>query len=238
MERLATPPPLYEAEDRLARPLPRPPVFNLPGYTTLTPPRNVIQEVFDTVLVSPTLSPEPEVMEPISIVPIAPLIAPIVLPAGRRKPGRPKGDTAARSATQAHHITFELLVYVIIPDKRVRQRGGKTKSEKREPLKKGPIEVNVNSEWNPFLHGIAELLQTTTANLITDTFEWRWLKPANGPWLPLTSERGFCSMVKQIVMLTKSDPYVILRMQSPRPNAEALVSSFFVVDMSRILTAF
>src|SRR3981189_1857975 len=118
MERLATPPPLYEAEDRLARPLPRPPVFNLPGYTTLTPPRNVIQEVFDTVLVSPTLSPEPEVMEPIPIVPIALPIAPIVLPAavpaGRRKPSCPKGDTAARSATQAQHITFELLVYVMI----------------------------------------------------------------------------------------------------------------------------
>jgi hypothetical protein len=212
-------------------------VFNFPGYTTLTPPRDVIQDMFDTILVSPTPSPEPKVMELIPIAPIAPIappIAPIVLPAAapgaRRKPGRPKGDSTARAATQAQppvHVTFELLVHVTMPDKRVRQRGGKTKSEKQEPLKRGPIEVNVDSKWNPFLQGIAELVQTTTTNLIVDSFEWRWLKPANGPWLPLTSERGFSSMVKQIVVLTKSDPYVILRMSSPRADTAALVSEFF-----------
>jgi hypothetical protein len=110
-----------------------------------------------------------------------------------------------------------------MPEKRVRQRGGKTKNEKQEAIKKGPIEVSIEIGWSLFLDKVAELVQTKAVNLITDTFEWRWLKPANGAWLPLASERGFNSMIKQVCV--KPDAYVILRMQPPTPDSvQALVS--------------
>jgi len=63
---------------------------------------------------------------------------------------------------------------------------------------------------------VAKLLETQVDNLMTSTFEWHWLKPANGTWLPLRDEWGLGSLVKQILM--KTDPYVILQMQPPRAN--------------------
>jgi hypothetical protein len=53
------------------------------------------------------------------------------------------------------------------------------KNEKQEAIKKGPIEVSVEIRWSLSLDKVAELIQTKVVNLITDTFEWRWLKPAN-----------------------------------------------------------
>jgi hypothetical protein len=74
-----------------------------------------------------------------------------------------------------------------------------------------------------FLDKVAELVQMKVVNLITDTFEWCWLKPANEAWLPLVSEHGFNSMIKQVCV--KPDAYVILCMQPPTPNSiQALVS--------------
>jgi hypothetical protein len=65
--------------------------------------------------------------------------------------------------------------------------GGKTKNKKQEAIKKGPIEVSIEIRWSLFLDEVAELVQMTAVNLITDTFEWRWLKPANRAWLPSVS---------------------------------------------------
>jgi hypothetical protein len=114
-----------------------------------------------------------------------------------------------------------------MPDKWVHQHGGKKKNKKQEAIKKGPIEVSVEIRWSLFLDEVAELVQMTAVNLITDTFEWRWLKPANGAWLPLVRERGFNSMIKQVCV--KPDVYVILHMQPPRPDSvQALVGWFLL----------
>jgi hypothetical protein len=172
----------------------------------------------DDVLASPSPSPKPE------IAPMAPIPAPAstvlhVKPTSHRNIGHPKIDS-----TQAPvHTIFELLAYIIMPDKQVHQRGGKTKNEKQEAIKKGPIEVSIEIGWSLFLDKVAELVQMKAVNLITDTFKWCWLKPANGAWLPLASEHGFNSMIKQICV--KPDAYVILCMQHPTPdNIQALVS--------------
>jgi hypothetical protein len=111
-----------------------------------------------------------------------------------------------------------------MPDKRTRQRSGKTKNEKQVSIKKGPIEVEAIIGWDALLVLLAELVQTSPDNLIHNSFEWHWLKPASGAWLPLTDERGLSSMIKQIV--TKTDPYIIVRMQPPKvDSAPTLVST-------------
>ena len=197
-----------------------PPAYTLPSDTTYTPPAHdtvTTNSLIHRFLTSPSPSPppEPDIIQT-SALPVEPAELPIV---PRKRPGRPKADPQ----TSVHTI-FELLVHVIMPEKRVRQRGGKTKNEKQEPIKKGPIEVSIEIGWDSFLDEVADLVQTTTANLIVDGFEWCWLKPANGSWLPLTNERGLNSMVKQVSITTKSDPYIILRMQPPRSdNVQVLV---------------
>jgi hypothetical protein len=45
-----------------------------------------------------------------------------------------------------------------MPDKWVCQQGGKTKNEKQEAIKKGPIEVSVKIRWTLLLDKVAELV--------------------------------------------------------------------------------
>jgi hypothetical protein len=197
-----------------------PPAYTFPSYTTYTPPHNpvITSTLIDDVLASPSPSPEPEIALMAPIPAPASTVLP-VKPTSHRKVGRPKIDS-----TQAPvHTIFKLLAHIIMPDKRVHQHGGKTKNEKQEAIKKGPIEVSLKIGWSLFLDKVAELVQTKAVNLITDTFEWRWLEPANGAWLPLASEHGFNSMIKQVCV--KPDAYVILCMQPLMPDSiQALVS--------------
>jgi hypothetical protein len=189
-----TPPPAYYPADN-SGPVVLPP----------PPPTNVINEV---LRISPSPSPEPEVAR-VQPAPVA-----------RKKVGRPKNNNPPPSPP----TTFELLVQVTMPDRRVRQHGGKTKTEKQEPIKKGPLEIDVNMEWDTLLEKVANLIETKVDSLMANMFEWHWLKPASGAWLPLSDERGFSSMVKQV--LTKTEPYIILWMQPPRADIAPPLVSF------------
>jgi len=184
-----------------------------------TPPP-AYEGVADEVLRSPSPSPEREILifEPISVPQPTQPSAPA---RGRKKMDQPRNDTPAPLPSQT---TFELLAEVTMPDKQTRQRSGKTKNEKRVPIKKGPIDVDVDVGWDTLLVLLAELLQTSPDNLVHNSFEWHWLKPASGAWLPLTDEHGLSSMLKQI--LTQAGPYVIVRMQPPKvDSAPASVSA-------------
>jgi hypothetical protein len=165
-----------------------PPAYTFPSDATYAPPHNpvITGTLIDDVLTSLSLSPEPETA-PLAPTPTpAPTVLPIK-PTSHRKVGHPKFDS-----TQAPiHTIFELLAHIIMRDKQVHQCGGKTKNEKQEAIKKGPIEVSVEIRCCLLLDEVSKLVQMTVVNLIADTFEWHWLKPANGAWLPLASERGF-----------------------------------------------
>jgi hypothetical protein len=91
---------------------------------------------------------------------------------------------------------FELLIQVTLPDKRVRQRGGKTKSEKQEPIKRGPLEIDISIGWVELMEMVAELIQVAPASLVVETFEWHWLKPASSG-LVTTDGRARISIVDQ-----------------------------------------
>lgn len=60
---------------------------------------------------------------------------------------------------------------------------------------------------------VTKKLSVEHTDLVVSSFEWHWLKPTSGPWLPLQDEAGFALMVKKVKM--KSDPYIIVRMCAP-----------------------
>jgi hypothetical protein len=120
---------------------------------------------------------------------------------------------------------FEYLVQVILPNKCVRTGNRKTKVEKAEPLSFGPANMKANIGWDHFTAAIAGLVKCQPPQLCIGTMEWHWLKPANTPWLPLQNETSLISMLNKVVA-SKSSPYVIIRMQPPKPPAEGLAPSW------------
>lgn len=64
---------------------------------------------------------------------------------------------------------------------------------------------------------MADILGTLPLLLALDSIEWRWLKPANSPWLPLRSASGYSSLIKQLALSTGKAPnaYIIVQMDEP-----------------------
>ena len=116
--------------------------------------------------------------------------------------------------------TFELLLTLIHPSKRVCTSNRKTKSTKPEAENKGPYDIPVQIEWDAFLDIIAEKLSLRHFDLVVPSLEWHWLKPASSPWLPVQDKAGLTSMLKKV--RSKSEPYVIVRMQVPQKKANPL----------------
>jgi len=109
--------------------------------------------------------------------------------------------------------TFELLLTIMHPPKRVRTANRKTKTIKATSENKGPFDIPVDAVWATFLGTIAEKLAVQPPDLVITSFEWHWLKPASSPWLPVQDESGFASMLKKI--RAKSEAYIIIRMHVP-----------------------
>jgi hypothetical protein len=115
--------------------------------------------------------------------------------------------------------TFELLVTLVHPMKRVHTSNRKTKNMKPESENKGPYDISINIGWDTFLGVVAEKLMVVPSTLVVNSFKWHWLKPASGPWLPVQDENGFTSMLKKVKL--KSEPYVIIRMPVPSQRKAA-----------------
>jgi hypothetical protein len=109
--------------------------------------------------------------------------------------------------------TFELLLTLLYSSKRVRTSNWKTKNAKPKSENKGPYNISIKTEWDAFLEIITNKLSVEHTDLVFSSFEWHWLKPTSGPWLPLQDEGGFASMMKKVK--SKSDPYIIVCMQAP-----------------------
>lgn len=113
---------------------------------------------------------------------------------------------------------FELLVQVVQPTKRARGASKKTKAEEIKSY--GPIAFTADTSWDNFIATIAKELSCRDEQLNIATFEWRWPKPANSPWIPVQTENGLSSLLNKIV---KSPPtgYVLLHMQLPKPAVQS-----------------
>ena len=127
------------------------------------------------------------------------------------------GSSGAVPALRSQDLesTFELLLTLVYPLKtRSHSHLKKTKNMKPESDNKGPYDVPINIEWDAFLGVVARKSSWSyPSTLVVTSFEWHWLKPASSPWLPIQDENGFASMLKKVK--TKSDPYIIVRMQAP-----------------------
>jgi hypothetical protein len=118
--------------------------------------------------------------------------------------------------SQISDPTFELLITLIHPSKRVRTPNRKTKNSKPVSEDKGPFNIPIEAGWIKFLDIVAEKLTVQPSDLIVTSLMWHWLKPASGPWLPVQDQNGFASMIKKIKTKSeKSEPFVIVRMQAP-----------------------
>jgi hypothetical protein len=101
------------------------------------------------------------------------------------------------------------------------------KMVKADPLKFGPRRVSLDVSWEAFVGVVAKEVSCTTGQLAVSSFEWHFSKPQNSPWVPLNSEHGWESLVKQVTAKMSKDQssYVILRMQPPAViRTPALVS--------------
>src|SRR5712675_1220252 len=72
--------------------------------------------------------------------------------------------------------TFELLVTLVHPMKRVRTSNRKTKNMKPESENKGPYDISINIGWDTFLGVVAEKLMVVPSTLVVNSFKWHWLK--------------------------------------------------------------
>ena len=122
---------------------------------------------------------------------------------------------------QSLEPSFELLLTLIQPSKCVCTANKKTKNLKPKSENKGPFNISFNIEWDTFLGILAEKISVEPSHLPVASFEWHWLKPTSGPWLPVQDKNGFVSMIRKVK--SKSEPYVIIHMQMPvKSKAAAL----------------
>jgi hypothetical protein len=117
---------------------------------------------------------------------------------------------------QDSESTFELLLTLIYPSKRVRTLAKKTKNMKPESDNKGPYDIPINTKWDAFLGVITKKLMVVPSSLVITSFKWHWLKPASSLWLPVQDENGFALMLKKVK--SKVEPYIIVCMQAPIQN--------------------
>jgi hypothetical protein len=127
-----------------------------------------------------------------------------------------KATAAPPLSSTEDSLEFELLTHVLQPDKKTKV-GNKSKMVKVDTLKFGPRRVSVNIAWEEFQDVVAKEVLCNAPQLAINSFEWHYSKPQNSPWVPVNSEHGWESLVKQVTAKIAKDPssYVILRMQPP-----------------------
>ncbi|KAJ3914744.1 hypothetical protein F5877DRAFT_70453 [Lentinula edodes] len=197
---------------------------------SLPDPSNILEEVYTPRTVNYGLhavTPEYHLVAPVELssdeeVQFAdpePIAQPVSIKRGR---GRPKKAPVAASHSKiilvVSSFTFELLLHLIKPDRPVAGKLKKTKGKatKQEPEKRGPIYVSSETDYAAFLSKIAGLVPTPVTGLCIQSFEWHFLSPATGPWLPINTEEGYQSMLGKLRKKhAKDEAYVIIQMKKP-----------------------
>ncbi|KAJ3871024.1 hypothetical protein F5051DRAFT_434187 [Lentinula edodes] len=197
-----------------------------PSEDSLPDPSNILEEVYTPRTVNHGLqavTPVPPVElssdEELQFPDPEPIAQPVSIKRGR---GRPKKAPVAASHSEIIPVvpsfTFELLLHLLKPDRPITGKLKKTKGKaaKQEPEKRGPIYVSSETDYAAFLSKIAGLVPAPVTGLSIQSFEWHFLSPATGPWLPITTEEGYQSMLGKLRKKhAKDEAYVIIQMKKP-----------------------
>ncbi|KAJ3924787.1 MAG: hypothetical protein NXY57DRAFT_1044643, partial [Lentinula lateritia] len=198
----------------------------VPSEDSLPDPSNILEEVYMPRTVNHGLqavTPVPPVEfssdEEVQFPDPEPIAQPVSIKRGR---GRPKKAPIVASHCEIIPVvpsfTFELLLHLIKPDRPVTGKLKKTKGKvtKQEPEKRGPIYVSSETDYAAFLSKIASLVPAPVTGLSIQSFEWHFLSPATGPWLPITTEEDYQSMLGKLRKKhAKDEAYVIIQMKKP-----------------------
>lgn len=82
---------------------------------------------------------------------------------------------------------FEVLLHVIPPPKKASGARKAKKTVKVEPVPYGPINADTSMSWEELIKVIVDTLGTLPPFLVLNSMDWKFLKSANAPWLPLRS---------------------------------------------------
>ncbi|KAF8187424.1 hypothetical protein BJ912DRAFT_1059774 [Pholiota molesta] len=173
--------------------------WSSPPRNTTPPPTTLKRDYSDIVSPESAPAPKPKV----------------------KKTAKKARDSSDDEADDAAPAQFELVVHVYKPLKLATTSAGRrkppTKPVKAEPTSLGPAASNTDVSWKKFLRVLAELLETTPSFLAIHSFQWKFLKPGNSPWLPLASEIAYQSLIRQLREPPKnvSGSYIVVKMDAP-----------------------
>ena len=86
--------------------------------------------------------------------------------------GEPTVVAVVHSSTPPLEPTFEVLLMLLHPSKRIRTPNRKMKNTKVEPESKGPYDIPIKMGWNGFLTFISQKLSVECMDLVVSSLEW------------------------------------------------------------------
>ncbi|KAK6975015.1 hypothetical protein R3P38DRAFT_3238347 [Favolaschia claudopus] len=110
---------------------------------------------------------------------------------------------------------FEILIHVIVEEKKVAGKKARGKQPKSAPAKFGPVTANVGFSFYQLTAKLAAALETDPVYLIKSTFE-----PANSMFIPIRDANGMRSLIKHLLSPPKgaSANFIIPQMSAPVPK--------------------
>ena len=86
--------------------------------------------------------------------------------------GEPTVVAVVHSSTPPLEPTFEVLLMLLHPSKRIHTPNRKMKNTKVKPESKGPYDIPIKMGWNGFLTFISQKLSVECMDLVISSLEW------------------------------------------------------------------
>lgn len=156
-----------------------------------------------------------------SSLPTQPESTPIITPAPAPTP---TPAPAPVSEPLPPKRAFEVLVKVNVKHK----AGSRKKAKTDKSPQFGPAVADTHLTWTDFLDVLAREMRIQRERIVVASLTWRWMKPATAAVLPLSSENGYRSMLKQILGSKAESPYIFVFMDPLAPKITSRVSSLLL----------
>ncbi|KAJ6523460.1 hypothetical protein DFH09DRAFT_1420868 [Mycena vulgaris] len=176
------------------------------------------QHQFDFTFPDSTMMETPGDPLPEGTQSVFPVVPKVKATRAKRKPAPARTPTPDSDPEPSRPIPFEILIHTYPLPKKPSARSNRKKAPKAEPTAIGPVDGHVDMNYTQLLEALADAMETEPVFLPSASMEWRWLKPANSAFLPLRSQAGLTSLLKQICTPPSrnvSSKYIIIKMNEP-----------------------